>query len=101
MSRRYAFRRPSVKILARHAPRGDRRFLDEVQALAERGVVVRVCRFQLPLYDIILNGPKWLARKDDGEPLGTFQTIEEAVAAGDRYDGSDAEEIDDDPRGAA
>ena len=104
MSRR-AVRRPPkrapVKALQRNTPKGVQFFLDEVRTFAERGVMVAVYRFRLPVYTIVLNGELWMTRQDDGEPLGSFADLEQAVAAGDGWDGSDVEGIDDDPRGAA
>lgn len=104
--RRRAVRRPPkrapFKAIQRSTPKGEIHFLDEVRAFAERGVMVGIYRFRLPVYTVVLNGTMWLTRQDDGEPLGSFVELEEAIAAGDRWDGSvDEDETLDDPRGAA
>lgn len=95
VSRRPPKRAP-IKVLARHRPSGDLRFFDEVRGLAERGIAVRILRCQFPFYDVVLNGVMWMARNDEGTPIGSFETVEQAVAAGDEYDQTFY-----DPRGAA
>ncbi|WP_237482655.1 hypothetical protein [Lichenibacterium dinghuense] len=83
--------------------------LSQVREHTELGERVRLHRFGYRAFDVVRNGDRWLVLPVVGRstPIGTFDNVWAALAAGDAYieavrRGEFDEESDDgDPRGAA
>ena len=107
MRRRAPYQPPKVaplKIIQRFTPLGFDHLLSEVREAAERGQRVRVCRWRMPFFYIVRNGPLFLTLPAEGSPIGSFESVAAAIMAGDRHaEADDGRDLghDDQPNGAA
>ena len=99
---RLVSRRPTRRalrtIVQRYTPRGDLHFLGKVDSLLQRGHLVMVLRCGCGFLSMAKNGSRYLVRDADDWPIGSFETLSQAIAALDAHD--EGETLDD-PRGAA
>ena len=89
VSRRPARRAPRT-VVARHTPRGDLHFVGKIDNLLQRGHLVMVSRCGCSGFvSVTRNGPMFLVRNIVDEPIGSYATLSQAIAALDRYDEDD------------
>ena len=100
VTRRPIRRTPRV-VVSRHSPRGAEHFLGKIDNRLERGFCVMVSQCRTPFRSIVKNGVRYLVRDGIDYPIGTFETLSEAVAALDGYVADCEGDSSDSPRGAA
>lgn len=112
MSRRHPYLpRTPERVLRRNAPGGTDALVREIEASADRGMVVVVRCSNGAAFSIVANGVNALVRPyplGDREPIGTYHDAASALRAGDRWawtgargEAGEDSSGDDWPRGAA
>ena len=87
---RRPIRRAPRTVVPRHTPRGHEHFVGKIDNLLHRGHLVMVSRCGCSGFvSVARNGSLFLVRDVLDEPIGSYGTLSEAIAALDAYDEDD------------